>query len=47
LLVDQYLSDALRLADIVYVLARGEVVFAGEPAELEGRALPGYVAAPR
>jgi len=45
LLVDQYLSDALRLADIVYVLARGEVVFAGEPAELSGRALPGYVTA--
>jgi len=43
LLVDQYLSDALRLADIVYVLARGEVAFAGEPAELAGRTLPGYV----
>ena len=43
LLVDQYLSDALRLADIVYVLARGEVAFAGEPAELSGRTLPGYV----
>jgi branched-chain amino acid transport system ATP-binding protein len=43
LLVDQYLSDALRLADVVYVLARGEVAFAGEPAELAGRTLPGYV----
>jgi branched-chain amino acid transport system ATP-binding protein len=42
-LVEQYLSDALRLADIVYVLSRGEVAFAGEPAELAGRALPGYV----
>ena len=42
-LVEQYLSDALRLADVVYVLARGEVVFAGEPGELTGRALPGYV----
>ena len=42
-LVEQYLSDALRLADVVYVLARGEVVFAGEPAELAGRSLPGYV----
>jgi branched-chain amino acid transport system ATP-binding protein len=44
-LVEQYLSDALRLADIVYVLARGEVAFAGEPSELVGRTLPGYVAA--
>ena len=42
-LVEQYLSDALRLADIVYVLSRGEIAFAGEPAELAGRALPGYV----
>jgi branched-chain amino acid transport system ATP-binding protein len=42
-LVEQHLSDALRLADVVYVLARGEVAFAGEPAELAGRALPGYV----
>jgi branched-chain amino acid transport system ATP-binding protein len=42
-LVEQHLSEALRLADIVYVLARGAVAFAGEPGELEGRALPGYV----
>ena len=42
-LVEQYLSDALRLADVVYVLSRGEVAFAGEPSELEGRDLPGYV----
>jgi branched-chain amino acid transport system ATP-binding protein len=46
-LVEQYLSDALRLADVVYVLARGEIAFAGEPAELEGRDLPGYVTAAR
>ena len=46
-LVEQYLSDALRLADLVYVLARGEVAFAGEPAELEGRDLPGYVVSTR
>jgi branched-chain amino acid transport system ATP-binding protein len=32
--VEQYLDDALRLADVVYVLGRGEVLFAGEPAEL-------------
>jgi branched-chain amino acid transport system ATP-binding protein len=44
-LVEQYLSDALRLADVVYVLARGEVVFAGEPSELAGKSLPGYVTA--
>ena len=46
-LVEQYLSDALRMSDVVYVLARGDVVFAGEPAELRGRALPGYVASHR
>jgi branched-chain amino acid transport system ATP-binding protein len=40
LLVDQYVEDALRLADVVYVLDRGEVAFAGEPGELRGRALP-------
>ncbi|HET7326942.1 MAG TPA: ABC transporter ATP-binding protein [Nocardioidaceae bacterium] len=43
LLVEQYLGEALRMADVVYVLARGEVAFAGEPAELAHRkALPGY-----
>ncbi|MDQ1695708.1 MAG: branched-chain amino acid transport system ATP-binding protein [Frankiaceae bacterium] len=42
-LVDQYLSDALRLADVVYVLSRGELAFAGEPGELTGKALPGFV----
>jgi branched-chain amino acid transport system ATP-binding protein len=44
-LVEQYHSDALRLADVVYVLARGDVAFAGEPGELAGRTLPGYVTA--
>jgi branched-chain amino acid transport system ATP-binding protein len=44
-LVEQYLSDALRLAEVVYVLSRGEVAFAGEPSELADRALPGYVTA--
>ncbi len=33
-LVEQHLTHALRLADIVYVLAKGRVVFAGEPGEL-------------
>lgn len=34
LLVEQYLTHALRLADICYVLAKGEVVFCGEANEL-------------
>jgi branched-chain amino acid transport system ATP-binding protein len=33
-LVEQHLSDALRLADVVYLLSRGEVSFAGEPGEV-------------
>jgi len=36
-LVEQYEDDALRLAEVVYVLARGDVVFAGEPGELAGQ----------
>jgi branched-chain amino acid transport system ATP-binding protein len=40
LLVEQYLEDALRLADVVYVLDRGAVAFAGEPVELRGKSLP-------
>jgi branched-chain amino acid transport system ATP-binding protein len=39
-LVEQHQSDALRLADLVYVLARGELAFAGEPGELTGRTCP-------
>jgi branched-chain amino acid transport system ATP-binding protein len=39
-LVEQYVDDALRLADVVYVLDRGDVVFAGEPGELQADALP-------
>lgn len=34
LLVEQYVVRALRIADYVYVLNRGRVVFAGEPGEL-------------
>lgn len=37
-IVEQYLHDALRLADTVYILRRGEVVFAGEPTELTASA---------
>jgi branched-chain amino acid transport system ATP-binding protein len=39
-LVEQYVDDALRLADVVYVLDRGDVVFAGEPSELSAGGLP-------
>jgi branched-chain amino acid transport system ATP-binding protein len=34
LLVEQYVTRALELADYVYVLNRGRVSFAGEPSEL-------------
>jgi branched-chain amino acid transport system ATP-binding protein len=34
ILVEQHLSDALRMADLVYVLSRGQIAFAGEPGEL-------------
>lgn len=34
LLVEQYVSKALELSDYVYLLDRGRVAFAGEPAEL-------------
>jgi branched-chain amino acid transport system ATP-binding protein len=34
LLVEQYLTYALRYADICYVLSKGRVSFIGEPAEL-------------
>jgi branched-chain amino acid transport system ATP-binding protein len=39
-LVEQHRSDALRLADIVYVLRHGEISFAGEPSELTAEDLP-------
>ncbi|MBW3662491.1 MAG: ABC transporter ATP-binding protein [Actinobacteria bacterium] len=35
LLVEQYATQALALADLVYILSRGQVVWAGEPDELE------------
>jgi branched-chain amino acid transport system ATP-binding protein len=35
LLVEQYVARALKLADLVYILNRGRVAFAGEPVELE------------
>ena len=36
LLVEQYVTRALAIADYVYLLNRGEVTFAGKPDELEG-----------
>jgi branched-chain amino acid transport system ATP-binding protein len=36
LLVEQYITRALAIADYVYLLQRGRVVFAGEPAEIDG-----------
>ena len=42
LLVEQYAERALELADIVFVLSRGQVVFAGEPGELAGEDLMRY-----
>jgi branched-chain amino acid transport system ATP-binding protein len=34
LLVEQYVTRAIAISDYVYLLQRGEVAFAGEPAEL-------------
>ena len=34
LMVEQYATHALRVADIVYILGRGKLVWAGEPDEL-------------
>ena len=35
LLVEQYVSRALALADYVYILNKGDITFAGEPHELD------------
>ncbi|MFL6204197.1 MAG: ABC transporter ATP-binding protein [Acidimicrobiales bacterium] len=37
-LVEQYLTYALELADLCYVLAKGEVAWQGDPRELQGSA---------
>lgn len=39
LLVEQYVARALEFADYVYILNRGRVTFAGEPAELSQSAV--------
>ena len=36
LLVEQYVTRALDVADYVYMLNKGRLAFAGEPAELAG-----------
>jgi branched-chain amino acid transport system ATP-binding protein len=36
-LVEQYLTHALRLADLCYVLSKGSVVWVGDPGELRHR----------
>ncbi|HEX6393835.1 MAG TPA: ABC transporter ATP-binding protein [Acidimicrobiales bacterium] len=36
LVVEQYVAKALAIADVVYILAKGRIVYAGEPAELRG-----------
>jgi branched-chain amino acid transport system ATP-binding protein len=41
LLVEQYVSRALEMADLVYVMRKGRLVFAGEPGELSHAPLEG------
>jgi branched-chain amino acid transport system ATP-binding protein len=36
LIVEQYVAKVLAVASIAYVLVRGRIIFAGEPAELYG-----------
>ena len=39
LVVEQYVRKVLEIADLVYVLRKGRVIFAGSPAELDAEAL--------
>ncbi len=39
-IVEQYQPDIVRRADVIYVLARGELLWAGEPSELAAGSLP-------
>jgi branched-chain amino acid transport system ATP-binding protein len=34
LLVEQYATHVLRMADLIYILGRGKLVWAGDPDEL-------------
>jgi branched-chain amino acid transport system ATP-binding protein len=46
LLVEQFVQRALRLADYVYVLKKGRIVFAGEPGQLgDSHLLDSYLGA--
>jgi branched-chain amino acid transport system ATP-binding protein len=46
LVVEQYVSKVLAIADLVYVLVRGRIVFAGEPDEVaESSVLEQYLGA--
>ena len=42
LIVEQYVAKALALADFVYVLVRGRLVFAGEPGEADDGDILGH-----
>lgn len=44
IVVEQYQPDILRRADLVYVLSRGELAWAGEPSELTTGPLPAALA---
>lgn len=44
LLVEQYVGRALKLADYVYILRKGRIIFAGEPSQLTSeRVLVSYL----
>jgi len=42
LVVEQYVNKVLAIADYVYILGRGEVIFAGDTAELAGEDVFGH-----
>ena len=42
LVVEQYVNKVLAIADYVYILGRGEVIFAGDSAELAGEDVFGH-----
>jgi branched-chain amino acid transport system ATP-binding protein len=42
LVVEQYVNKVLAIADYVYILGRGEVIFAGDAAELAGQDVFGH-----
>jgi len=44
LLVEQFLTHALRVADLCYVMGRGTITFRGDPGEVaQGAAVAGYL----